>query len=207
MFVGIAKVAHHAVTSNKQHFGCCTEPTKSHASIMAVFARECVEKFAQLVGALETTLGPDTGELGLRIGIHSGSVTAGVLRGDKSRFQLFGGTVDTAQRVEATGQFNRIQVSEETADLLAAAGKSHWLNKRDQLVTAKGKGKLQTYWLMTKQEEAGVQITSLSPSTEEANLDASIAFTLTPSGTASSSLDLRNQSLEEIENMLPPKTR
>ena len=28
----------------------------------------------------------------MRIGIHSGQVTAGVLRGEKSRFQLFGDT-------------------------------------------------------------------------------------------------------------------
>ena len=36
---------------------------------------------------------PDTGDLVCRFGIHSGAVTAGVLRGEKSRFQLFGDTV------------------------------------------------------------------------------------------------------------------
>jgi len=45
----------------------------------------------RVVQRLETTLGPETSELGVRIGIHSGPVTAGVLRGDKARFQwLFG---------------------------------------------------------------------------------------------------------------------
>jgi hypothetical protein len=29
----------------------------------------------------------------MRFGLHSGPVTAGVLRGEKSRFQLFGDTV------------------------------------------------------------------------------------------------------------------
>ena len=38
-------------------------------------------------------LGDDTKGLSLRIGLHSGPVTAGVLRGDKARFQLFGDTV------------------------------------------------------------------------------------------------------------------
>ena len=33
-----------------------------------------------------------TQNLGMRIGIHSGPVTAGVLRGEKARFQLFGDT-------------------------------------------------------------------------------------------------------------------
>lgn len=44
---------------------------------------------------------------------------------------------------------DRIQISQETADLLVSAGKSHWFCKRDGLVKAKGKGELQTYWLTT----------------------------------------------------------
>jgi hypothetical protein len=83
----------------------------------------------------------------LRVGLHSGPVTAGVLRGEKSRFQLFGDTVNTASRMESTGERTKIQVSQETADLLMAAGKSHWLKPRDEVVVAKGKGEMKTYWL------------------------------------------------------------
>lgn len=74
-------------------------------------------------------------------------MTAGVFRGEKSRFQLFGDTVNTVSRMESTGKRTRIQVSQETADLLIAAGKPHWLKPRDEVVVAKGKGEMKTYWL------------------------------------------------------------
>ena len=69
------------------------------------------------------------------------------MRGEKSRFQLFGDTVNTAARVESTGERGKIHLSEETADLIIDAGKQHWITARRDKVNAKGKGSLQTYWL------------------------------------------------------------
>jgi class 3 adenylate cyclase len=100
-----------------------------------------------LVRDLEQSLGPGTRDLTLRFGLHSGAVTAGVLRGQKSRFQLFGDTVNTASRMESTGIPNQIQASTVTAELIIAAGKGSWVKAREDLVEAKGKGKLQTYWI------------------------------------------------------------
>ena len=42
---------------------------------MARFARECMVKFTEMTQKLEITLGPDTGELQMRAGLHSGQVT------------------------------------------------------------------------------------------------------------------------------------
>ncbi|KAL7569518.1 hypothetical protein ACA910_013893 [Epithemia clementina (nom. ined.)] len=53
----------------------------------------------------------------------------------------------TAARMESTGVSNRIQVSQKTADLLRDAGKGEWLTARSDIVEAKGKGRLQTYWV------------------------------------------------------------
>ena len=55
---------------------------KDHAVAMARFARECSNQMMDLTRRLEISLGPGTGDLSLRVGIHSGPVTAGVLRGD-----------------------------------------------------------------------------------------------------------------------------
>jgi class 3 adenylate cyclase len=107
------------------------EPRKDHAVAMARFSRDCMVRMRSLCKQLEVTLGPDTGDLSMRMGIHSGPVTAGVLRGERSRFQLFGDTMNTAARMEHTGQRDKIQVSQETADLLIAAGKTNWLSKRE----------------------------------------------------------------------------
>jgi class 3 adenylate cyclase len=65
-------------------------PQPDHAIIMAKFAADILKKLEEVTRMLEVELGPDTGDLRMRIGIHSGPVTAGVLRGQKSRFQLFG---------------------------------------------------------------------------------------------------------------------
>jgi hypothetical protein len=49
--------------------------------------------------------------------------------------------------MESTGVSNKIQLSQETAELLITAGKQHWCTPREDKVSAKGKGLLCTYWL------------------------------------------------------------
>ncbi|CAB9517166.1 Receptor-type guanylate cyclase gcy [Seminavis robusta] len=124
------------------------KPREDHAVVMCRFAKDCLHKMQKLIKVLaEGSLGSDTSSLSFRVGLHSGPVTAGVLRGDKRRFQLFGDTMNTASRMETTGVENKIQVSQETADLLIARGHKKWLTPREALVEAKGKGTVQTYFV------------------------------------------------------------
>ena len=168
------------------------EPNEEHAIVMCKFARDCLDTFNELVKQLEIVLGPDTGDLALRTGLHSGPVTAGVLRGEKSRFQLFGDTMNTVRaildtlllcfrqilccthdfdsfihlllfailqtaRIETTGLAHKIHVSHECAEELHKGDKHHWIKKRDDTIMAKGKGEMQSYWLLSNEELANIE--------------------------------------------------
>jgi class 3 adenylate cyclase len=124
------------------------EPRSDHAVIMCRFARECMRRMQNLVKQLEVRLGPDTGELSMRFGLHSGPVTAGVLRGERSRFQLFGDTMNVAARIESTGKRDHVHLSEATANEVIGAGKGKWLKRREDTIELKGIGEMTTYWLI-----------------------------------------------------------
>ena len=56
------------------------KPRKDHASALVHFAYEIILAMKAVTQQLEVTLGPGTGDLDLRVGVHSGPCTAGVLR-------------------------------------------------------------------------------------------------------------------------------
>ena len=143
------------------------EPMENHASVMVRFAWDCMLKLNEITKDLEVRLGPDTGDLAMRFGLHSGPVTAGVLRGERARFQLFGDTVNTASRMESNGQRGKIQVSHTTAAALIESGKEHWLKKRTDQVEAKGKGIMNTFWVNPTNKKGS----STGTTAEESTID------------------------------------
>ena len=120
-------------------------------------AHDCIQNQRVLVQQLETTFGPDTGKLQMRVGLHSGPIIAGVVRGEKGRFQIFGVTLNTATLMENSGLPGSIQVSEATANLLIAAGKEKWLRPREDNVSTMGKGGIlnKTFWVRVHAESVG----------------------------------------------------
>ncbi|OQV23681.1 Adenylate cyclase type 3 [Hypsibius exemplaris] len=81
----------------------------------------------------------------LRIGINHGPISAGVIGVRKPHYDIWGNAVNVASRMESTGKPGSIQVTEECMHLLKEFG--YIFQSRGE-VEVKGKGKLQTYYLV-----------------------------------------------------------
>jgi len=79
----------------------------------------------------------------IRIGIHSGPVSAGVVGKNKFSFDIFGDTVNIASRIETAGEEGKINVSAYTYDLIKDEFQGEYRGKID----LKGKGKLDLYFI------------------------------------------------------------
>ncbi|GAB3015782.1 adenylate/guanylate cyclase domain-containing protein [Bowmanella dokdonensis] len=80
---------------------------------------------------------------GLRIGLNSGELVAGVIGKNKFSYDLWGDSVNLASRMESQGQSNRIQVSEFTYRLCRHA---FTFEPRGR-IPIRGMGEYQVYWL------------------------------------------------------------
>lgn len=86
---------------------------------------------------------PDGQPLALRIGMHAGPVTAGVIGQAKFAFDVWGDTVNTASRMEAAGAANSITVSDEVRDALGGT----YAFSGPEVVEVKGKGPTRVWTL------------------------------------------------------------
>ncbi len=88
-------------------------PRSGHARIATKLALDMIAATGRLQSRLPVPLS-------IRVGLHSGSVMAGVIGTHKFAYDVWGDTVNIAARVEAASHPNRVLVSAVTAKMLGA---------------------------------------------------------------------------------------
>ncbi|KAL1272117.1 hypothetical protein QQF64_031133 [Cirrhinus molitorella] len=114
--------------------------SNSHVRSMLDFA-------IALMGRLENINMHSFNNFKLRIGINHGPVIAGVIGAHKPQYDIWGNTVNVASRMDSTGVLDKIQVTEETAQVAEMLGHSVTLRG---VINVKGKGQLTTYFINTE---------------------------------------------------------
>ena len=128
-------------------FICCSglpQENENHAENVANFAVAVRHCAMQVVSPI------DGEPIKLRMGVHTGPCTTGVVGMTTPRYCVFGDTMNTASRHESTSEPGMIQCSSITYGQLA-----HFSRHEKQqfkftprgLIDMKGKGKMFTYWM------------------------------------------------------------
>ncbi|WP_008314950.1 adenylate/guanylate cyclase domain-containing protein [Leptolyngbya sp. PCC 6406] len=113
---------------------------------------DAISAIADMALAMREAMDPfqiDGQPIRLRVGIHTGPVIAGVIGTRKFTYDLWGDTVNVANRMESQGESDRIQVTEAVYQRL----EQRYNFEPRGPIEIKGKGHIQTYWLLSHKSD------------------------------------------------------
>jgi class 3 adenylate cyclase len=145
-------------TIGDAYMAVCGVPQRhqDHALRVARFSLDILDAISSC------TIGTIASPIQLRIGLHTGTVVAGIIGTQKFAYDLWGDAVNIASRMESSGEAGRVHVSEAFAMTLEKQSRikdqeSHavpLVTRHSSLITQlrgsidiKGKGFMTTYWL------------------------------------------------------------
>jgi class 3 adenylate cyclase len=108
------------------------KPNANHAAQTLKAAKEILEFVSS-----------SNGKFGIRIGVHTGSVVAGIVGSKKYAYDIWGDTVNTAARMEQNSEDGKVNVSSSTYQLTASDFNFIYRGK----IKAKNKGEIDMYFL------------------------------------------------------------
>lgn len=114
-------------------------PNKTHATDVVDAALE-IQQFMTAYKKRKEAEG--NAGLEIRIGVHTGPVVAGIVGVKKFAYDIWGDTVNTASRMESSGETGRVNISSSTYSLV----KDRYRCVHRGKVSAKGKGDIDMYF-------------------------------------------------------------
>ena len=114
------------------------DPDHAHKAVRAALA---IQHYMKTMNEKRRMNGQVQWEL--RVGLHSGPVVAGVVGKKKFAYDIWGSTVNIANRLESSGEVGRVNISSTTYQLVKDSFQCHYRGK----VQAKSMGEVDMYFV------------------------------------------------------------
>lgn len=128
----------------------------------------------------------------IRVGIHSGDLVAGVVGSEKFSYDVWGDTVNTASRLESSGEPGRINISSVTHQLVSQFFACEFRGR----IAAKNKGEIEMYFVNGIRPELSINGAGREPNEKFVNAYDRLADSQARDDVAGPALRLRSPSPE-----------